>query len=179
MAVLDGLQHRTPLQRDATPHFVRTLKMIRLASSPEPNMKLLARSALMKASNSRLSENSDAALDALRDWAQGDDHVIDIPPASGAALLAALASDHPLEIAIKDWDVLFRAVEARLLLSVGGKLASVPQSRASDAADLVQSTVLECVTALHQLHIALGQERDQRDPSHQAGAPDAQTSGTR
>lgn len=161
--------------------------MIRLASSPEPNMKLLARSALtmlsspelMKASNSRLSENSDAALDALRDWAEGDGRVIDIPPASGAAPPAAFASDHPLEIAIKDWDVLFRAVEARLLLSVGNKLASVPQPRAGDAADLVQSTVLECVTALHQLHIALGQERDQRDPSHQVDAQDAQTPGTR
>lgn len=161
--------------------------MIRLASSPEPNMKLLARSALamlsspalMKASNSRLSENSDAALDALRDWAEGDGDVIDIPPASGAAPLAAFASDHPLAIAIKDWDVLFRAVEARLLLSVGNRLASVPKSKASDAAELVQSTVLECVTALHQLHIALGQERDQRDLSHQVDAQDVQTPDTR
>jgi hypothetical protein len=161
--------------------------MIRLASSPTPNLKLLARSALtmlsspelMKASNSRLSETSDAALDALRDWAKGDGHVIDIPPASGAAPLAALASDHPLEIAIKDWDVLFRAVEARLLLSVGDKLTSVPKSRASDAADLVQSTVMECVTALHQLHIALTQERDQRDPAHRVDAQATQAPGIR
>lgn len=148
--------------------------MIRLASSPAPNMKLLARSALtmlsspelMKASNSRLTETSDAALDALRDWAKGNGNDIDIRP-SDAVAPAALAPDQPLEIAIKDWDILFRAVEARLLLSVGDKLASVPKSRANDTAELVQSTVLECVTALHQLHIALTQERDQRDTSHQ------------
>lgn len=148
--------------------------MIRLASSPAPNMKLLARSALtmlsypelMKASNSLLPETSDAALDVLRDWAKGDGDDIDLRPASDAAALAASEPDRSLEIAIKDWDVLFRAVEARLLLSVGNKLASVPKSRASDAAELVQSIVLECVTALHQLHIALTQERDQRDLSH-------------
>jgi hypothetical protein len=158
--------------------------MIRLASSPEPNMKLLARSALtmlrspelMHVSNSRLSETSDAVLDALRNWSKRGGDVIDARPASGAAPLAALASDQSLAIAIKDWDVLFRAVEARLLQSVGNKPASAPQSRAGDAVDLVQSTVLECVAALHQLHIALGQERGQRDPSHQA---DAQTPGAR
>lgn len=161
--------------------------MIRLASSPAPNMKLLARSALtmlsspelMKASNSRLSETSDAALDALRDWAKGNGDDIDARPASDAVAPAAFAPDQPLEIAIKDWDVLFRAVEARLLLSVGDKLASVPKSRASDAAELVQSTVLECVTALHQLHIALTRERDQRDSSHRVDAQVAQLPGTR
>ena len=161
--------------------------MIRLASSPEPNMKLLARSALamlsspalMRASNSRLSETSDAALDALRDWAKGDGEDIDILPASGAVPLAAFAPDHPLEIAIKDWDVLFRAVETRLLLSVGNSLASVPKSKASDAAELVRSTVLECVTALHQLHVALTQERDQRDTSHQVDPQATQAPGIR
>lgn len=152
--------------------------MIRLASSHPPNIKLLARSALtmlsspelMNAANSRLPESSDAALDVLRDWAKGDGDDIDIRPASGAAALAAFAPDRPLEIAIKDWDVLFRAVEARLLLSVSHKLVPVPKSQATEAAELVQSIVLECVTALHQLHIALTQERDQRDPSHRVDA---------
>lgn len=164
--------------------------MIRLASSNEPNMKLLARSALtilsspelMKTSRSRLPEASGAALDVLRDWAKADGDSIDIRPASVASAISALtvsAPDRPLEIAIEDWNVLFRAVEARLLLSVGDKLASVPKSRAGEAADLVQSTVLECVTALHQLHLALTQERDQRNPSHKVDAQATQASGIR
>ena len=161
--------------------------MIRLASSPEPNMKLLARSALtmlsspelMKVSNSRLPESSAAALDVLRGWAKGDGDDIDIRSGSGASPLAAFAPDRPLEIAIKDWDVLFRAVEARLLLSVSHKLVSVPKSQASEATELVQSIVLECVTALHQLHLALTQERDQRDPSHRVDAQATQAPGIR
>jgi hypothetical protein len=152
--------------------------MIRLASSPEPNMKLLARSALtmlssptlMKASNSRLPEAGDAAFDALRDWARGEGDDIDTRPASSAEVLAALAPDRPLEIAIRDWDVLFRAVESRLLQGVGYQLESVPKSPASDAAESVQSIVVECVTALRQLHVALTQEREQRDPSRQVEA---------
>ena len=164
--------------------------MIRLASSPAPNIKVLARSALtmlsspelMKVSNSRLPETSAAALDVLRDWAKGESDEIDIRSASGATVLAAFAPDRPLEIAIKDWDVLFRAVEARLLLSVSHRLASVPKSQATEAAELVQSIVLECVAALHQLHIALTQERDQRDqrdPSHRVDAQATQAPGIR
>lgn len=161
--------------------------MIRLASSPEPNMKLLARSALtmlsspelMKAANSRLPEASDAVLNVLRDWAKGDGDSIDIRPASAASAPVVSAPDRPLEIAIEDWNALFRAVEARLLLSVGGKLASVPKSQASEAAELVQSVVLECVTALHQLHIALAQEREQRDSSHKVDAQATQAPSIR
>lgn len=159
--------------------------MIRLASSPPPNIRLLARSALtmlsspelMKESRCELPATSAAALDVLRDWAKGDGEGAD--DAHFASLperqLEALTPDHPLDIAIADWDVLFHAVKARLMLSVGEKLAAVPNSQAGEAAELVQSIVLECVGALHQLHLALTQERGQRAhsaaPGEQATQP--------
>ncbi|WP_457278643.1 hypothetical protein [Polaromonas sp. P5_D5] len=146
--------------------------MIRLASSPPPNIRLLARSALtmlsspelMKESRCELPATSAAALDVLRDWAKGggedadDAHLASLPERQ----LEALTPDHPLDIAIADWDALFHAVKARLMLSVGEKLAAAPNSQAGEAAELVQSIVLECVGALHQLHLALTQEREQR-----------------
>lgn len=147
--------------------------MIRLASAPAPSLKLLARSALtmlgspelLKESRCELPAGSAAALDVLRDWAKGDGegaddiHLASLPERQ----LEALAPDHPMDIAVIDWDVLFRAVRARLMLSVGEKLAAAPRSQAEEAAELVQSIVLECVGALHQLHLALIQERGQRD----------------
>ena len=146
--------------------------MIRLASPPAPNIRLLARSALtmlsspelMKESRCELPATSAAALDVLRDWAKGDGGgTDDVRLASlPERQLEALTPDHPLDIAIADWDALFGAVKARLMLSVGEKLAAPPSSQAGEAAELVQSVVLECVGALHQLHLALTQEREQR-----------------
>jgi hypothetical protein len=147
--------------------------MIRLASAPAPNLKLLARSALtmlsspelMKESRCELPVTSAAALDVLRDWAKGDGEGTDDAHLASPREkpIEALTPDHPLDIAIADWDVLFRAVKARLMLSVGEKLAAAPPSQAGEAAELVQSIVLECVGALHQLHMALTQERMRRD----------------
>lgn len=150
--------------------------MIRLASSPAPNLKLLARSALtmlsssqlMKESNCELPATSAAALDVLRDWAKGGGEGTD-EIRLGPILerqLEPQTPDHPLDIAVADWDVLFRAVKIRLMLSVGEKLAAAaPPSQAGEAAELVQSIVLECVSALNQLHLALTHERGRRDPS--------------
>lgn len=150
--------------------------MIRLASAPAPNLKLLARSALtmlsssqlMKESNCELPATSAAALDVLRDWAKGRGEGLD-DAHLGPILerqLEPQVPDHPLDITVADWDVLFRAVKIRLMLSVGEKLAaSAPPSQAGEAAELVQSIVLECVSALNQLHLALTHERGQRDPS--------------
>lgn len=158
--------------------------MIRLASAPAPNLKLLARSALtmlsspelLKESRCELPASSAAALDVLRDWAKAGGEGAD--DAALASLperqLEALTPDHPLDIAISDWDVLFRAVRARLLLSVGEKPAGAPKPQAGEAAELVQSTVLECVGALHQLHLALMQERGQRDHPAGVAAPGVQ-----
>ena len=152
--------------------------MIRLASSPAPNPKLLARSALaMLNSTGFLTEPrrevpgaSAAVLDVLRDWAAGDgERGHDALLASRRARqFEALLPDYPLDIAITDWDLLFRAVMVRLMLSVGEKLAAPPRSQAGEPAEMVQSIVLDCVGALHQLHLALMQERAERD--HPAAA---------
>jgi hypothetical protein len=73
----------------------------------------------------------------------------------------ATARNPRLEISTSDWDILFRAVEERLRLSVGAPLASTAQAR--DAAGRVQAIVLECVAELEKLHTALKQERCQHD----------------
>lgn len=65
------------------------------------------------------------------------------------------------DVAIGDWNLLFEAVQARLLRTVGappGEQPAVPQLPAS----LVQAVVLDCVRALDQLHAALEKERSQR-----------------
>lgn len=163
--------------------------MIRLASSPAPNPKLLARSALAMLNSTRfLTESrrevpgaSAAVLDVLRDWAAGDgERGHDALLASRRARqFEALLPDYPLDVAITDWDLLFRAVMVRLMLSVGEKLAAPQRSQAGEAAEMVQSIVLECVDALHQLHLALMQERAERDhpaavvPGMQASRPAA------
>jgi hypothetical protein len=62
---------------------------------------------------------------------------------------------------IGDWNLLFEAVRARLVRTVGDHPAeapAVPQLPAS----LVQAVVLDCVRALDQLHAALEEERSQR-----------------
>lgn len=73
----------------------------------------------------------------------------------------ATARCQPLEISTDDWDILFRAVEERLRLSVGAGLSSTAQGR--DAAGRVQAIVLECVAELEKLHTALKRERSQHD----------------
>ena len=68
---------------------------------------------------------------------------------------------------VADWDALYVAVESRLRAAVGqelGVLPNIPAHAASLAASLVQAIVLDCVSALEQLHEALKQEREQRTP---------------
>ena len=163
--------------------------MIRLASSPAPNPKLLARSALAmlnsaefpKEPRRELPGTSAAVLGILRDWAAGDgerghDALLASRP---ARQLEARLPDYPLDLVITDWDLLFRAVMVRLMLSVGEKLAAPQRSQAGGPAEMVQSIVLECVDALHQLHLALMRERAERDhpaaavPGMQASRPAA------
>jgi hypothetical protein len=102
-----------------------------------------------------------------------------LPNGHGAAAPHGIAPDagsadseaHPtprLSIAVADWDVMFDAVRARLIDSVGerlGQLPDVPQHSAELSASLVQAVVLDCVNALDQLHAALTQERSQRPTS--------------
>lgn len=75
-------------------------------------------------------------------------------------LVSALASKPSLDIAISDWDDLFHAVEARLRAAVETRPEQAPaaQQRPGTAFE-VQTVVLECITALDQLHVALMHER--------------------
>lgn len=78
---------------------------------------------------------------------------------------AANIPQQPPTIAIEDWDALFCAVQTQLKHAVGEQLGVLPRSpvRSIDmAATLVQAIVLDCVSAMEQLHAALKQERSQR-----------------
>jgi hypothetical protein len=65
-------------------------------------------------------------------------------------------------ISAEDWDPLFRAVQLRLRATVGERLASAPAPQADDAAGKIQVAVLECISAMEQLHKALTYERQGR-----------------
>jgi hypothetical protein len=65
-------------------------------------------------------------------------------------------------ISAEDWDPLFRAVQLRLRTAVGDRLASAPAPQADDAAGKIQVAVLECISAMEQLHKALTHERQGR-----------------
>lgn len=65
-------------------------------------------------------------------------------------------------ISAEDWDPLFRAVQLRLRATVGDRLASAPAPQADDAAGKIQVAVLECISAMDQLHKALTYERQGR-----------------
>ena len=100
-----------------------------------------------------LSDGNGAAADACVPWT-----------GTGNASPAAPPAPRP-GIAVADWDVMFDAVCARLIHAVGERLGDrpdVPQHSAEFSASLVQAVVLDCVSALEQLHATLQQERSQR-----------------
>jgi hypothetical protein len=82
-----------------------------------------------------------------------------IPPSLEAQAAARLS------IPVDDWNVMFDAVRTRLMRTVGERLGELPEGPPHSAelsASLVQAVVLDCVSALDQLHAALTQERSQR-----------------
>lgn len=88
-----------------------------------------------------------------------------LPNGHHAAVPASHIGSEVGSIAITDWDVMFDAVRARLIHGVGerlGELPHLPHHSAELSASLVQAVVLDCVSALDQLHAALQQERSQR-----------------
>ena len=78
---------------------------------------------------------------------------------TGADANAASSACAPMNISIEDWDTLFCAVEERLRRLVTERDAgtSLPMHGLGGA---VQGAMLECLTALDQLHAALIQERE-------------------
>jgi hypothetical protein len=87
-------------------------------------------------------------------------------PTGLPGLAAGVSTDLPgagdLQISIEDWDLLFHSVQWRLGAAVDVRLASAPALQADDRAGPVQVTVLECISAMEQLHTALMIERQSR-----------------
>lgn len=71
---------------------------------------------------------------------------------------AGLLGGH-LEIAVEDWDVMFRSVVERLRHAAGEGVEVAPELHAPGPATLLQIIVLECASALDQLHAALKHDR--------------------
>ena len=84
------------------------------------------------------------------------------PLATQMPLAYAPLPGRSMDIAIDDWNELFRAVEARLIATVGTPLATASGENPGDIGPRVQGVVLECVTAMDQLHTALTRERNMR-----------------
>ncbi len=70
------------------------------------------------------------------------------------------AACEPAPVAIVDWDDLLGAVKARLRQLVGEPASAPVLGQEPDAAARVQAGVLECVSALDQLHLTLVHERE-------------------
>ncbi len=70
--------------------------------------------------------------------------------------------DADADVAMEHWDDLFRSVKARLRNTVDVHLTALTVPLADVAADLVRTRVLECVSALDQLHMTLTNEADRR-----------------
>lgn len=81
------------------------------------------------------------------------------------------ATDSPLvphqDIATQDWDILFRAIEERLGATVAEELGAPFTLLMDAAAARNKATVLQCISDMKLLHMALKHERQ----CHQA--PDA------
>lgn len=98
----------------------------------------------------------------LRTYARPDGAGIEAIVANITALAHAQQAAISLNASVQDWDMMFRAVEERLSSAVGKVLVATPGLEPRTAAVLVQTIVLECVTALGQLHTALTLERGRR-----------------
>ena len=74
-----------------------------------------------------------------------------------------MPSHDPAVLPDSDWDALFNAVQARLRQAVVERLAATTAVEMHDATQRVQTIVLECATALDQLHVMLAHERARRE----------------
>ena len=77
-------------------------------------------------------------------------------------VLRVLAQNPPDSrlIPAQDWDAMFRAIQQRLVKAVGDRPDSASPPAADDTAGQVQVAVLDCVSAMAQLHVAMMRGRD-------------------
>jgi hypothetical protein len=136
--------------------------MIRLASSPEPHVRATDRSpAVTLPSEPLVPKLAAGGLESGGKVPESRSEPEQLSlPAIPALPEPAPASRPGVEIAVPDWDELFHAVEARLRASVDVSMVSgsIEKPLAGVTGD-VQLVVLECLTALRQLHTALTHER--------------------
>lgn len=76
--------------------------------------------------------------------------------------MPSINADSDADVAIEHWDDLFHSVKSRLRSTVEIHLAALTLPLAGVAADQVRTRVLECVSALDQLHKTLTHEADRR-----------------
>ena len=100
-----------------------------------------------------------AAITMPRAYAKIDDAGTD---AKATPLASAPLPRPRSDVAIGDWDEMFRAVTARLRLIVAEPLGTTAASQPADGADRIRVAVLGCVAALDQLHATLKDELGQR-----------------
>ena len=125
--------------------------MIRLANTLVPNNTGTAQSVLDLFRNQNMSNNIHRPIPAPEPNPEPN------PSPDGAA-----GTSHR-GIAPEDWDKLFHAVTARLEGCVNRTKIQRLVNQEPGIAKSLQVTVLECVSALNQLHVALVREREQRD----------------
>ena len=143
-------------------------KIVELPQSVQPASAVLQ--GLETQARCAHPEASVYAADMLRNYAMGGSVGIDAIVANIAALAQAQQAAISLDDSVLDWNMMFRAVEDRLTAAVGKVLVATPGLEPQTAAELVQTIVLECVTALGQLQVALTKERGQREGLEQETA---------
>lgn len=74
----------------------------------------------------------------------------------------AVPVDVDVDVAMCDWSDLFDAVKSRLCSTVGDCLAISGNLESQQAANQIQTSVLQCVTALDQLHTTIQHELKRR-----------------
>lgn len=68
----------------------------------------------------------------------------------------------PVDVAMRDWGDLFAAVKSRLRSTVGDCQTITGNLESQTSAGQVQASVLQCVSALDQLHITIEHELTRR-----------------
>ena len=102
------------------------------------------------------------AAGMLRDYSLSGDAGIGTILAKIAALAQTRQDTISFDESVHDWDLMFRAVEERLSSAVSKALFATPGLALQAATAMLQTIVLESVTALSQLHEALTLERGKR-----------------
>ena len=125
--------------------------MSQLASTPMPHVNSAAPSGLRVSSVKNILDMAPRPIPAPEPDPEPN------PAPDG------MAEASHLDIATVDWDELFHAVTARLEGCVNGTAVQKLVDQVPGIAQSVQTTVLECVSALNQLHAALVRERQLHD----------------